>query len=71
MVTSALNWPARDSLIDGIEGCGLDGEGGAAAADLVELSETMLLLLKRRCFRKAIAPFRSTSFTFESAVEQH
>lgn len=48
-MTSALNWPARESLIDGMEGCGLDGEGGTAV-DLVELTETMLLLLKWKGF---------------------
>ena len=63
-MTSALNWPARESLIDGMEGCGLDGEGGAAV-------ETMLPLLKREGFTKTVAPLCDPDFTFESAVGQH
>lgn len=45
-MTSALNFPARASLIDGIDGRGLDGEG-RAADDVVERTEAMLPPLKR------------------------
>ena len=47
-MTSALNFPARESLIDGMDGRGLDGEGGAAD-DVVERTEAMLPLLKKDC----------------------
>ena len=50
-MTSALNFPARASLIDGIDGRGLDGEG-RAADDAVERTEAMLPPLKKDCFIK-------------------
>ena len=45
---SALNFPAKASLIDGIDGRGLDGEG-KAADDVVERAEALLPPLKKDC----------------------